>query len=285
MIVTVRRQGAGFVGEPDSLITKCPSKFTARKRLVTLARRRCCSPACPRARGLRDRRVDLRRARAARARGSHPAAARSTRWPRVLTLAFAILEAAFLRSDFSFARRRPSTRARRRRRSTGRPRRGRRRRARCCCGCGCCRCGRASRCSLDPPPAARRRRRGRQAVLLGLRRLLHRAAAVPRRPVRAPASGAAGGRRAQPAAAPPEHDVPPADALLGVHAVRDPVRVRRRRADRAPASTPSGSARRAASRSPPGSSSASASCSARAGRTPSSAGAATGPGTRSRTPR
>jgi cytochrome c-type biogenesis protein CcmE len=32
VIVTVRRQGAGFVGEPDSLITKCPSKFTARKQ-------------------------------------------------------------------------------------------------------------------------------------------------------------------------------------------------------------------------------------------------------------
>jgi cytochrome c-type biogenesis protein CcmE len=31
VIVTVRRQGAGFVGEPDSLITKCPSKFTTRK--------------------------------------------------------------------------------------------------------------------------------------------------------------------------------------------------------------------------------------------------------------
>jgi cytochrome c-type biogenesis protein CcmE len=31
VIVTVHRRGAGFVGEPDSLITKCPSKFTARK--------------------------------------------------------------------------------------------------------------------------------------------------------------------------------------------------------------------------------------------------------------
>jgi len=30
VIVTVRRHGAGFVGEPDSLITKCPSKFTTR---------------------------------------------------------------------------------------------------------------------------------------------------------------------------------------------------------------------------------------------------------------
>jgi cytochrome c-type biogenesis protein CcmE len=29
VIVTVRREGAGFVGERDSLITKCPSKFTS----------------------------------------------------------------------------------------------------------------------------------------------------------------------------------------------------------------------------------------------------------------
>ena len=28
VIVSVRRQGEGFVGEKDSLITKCPSKFT-----------------------------------------------------------------------------------------------------------------------------------------------------------------------------------------------------------------------------------------------------------------
>lgn len=28
VIITVRKQGAGFVGERDSLITKCPSKFT-----------------------------------------------------------------------------------------------------------------------------------------------------------------------------------------------------------------------------------------------------------------
>jgi cytochrome c-type biogenesis protein CcmE len=32
VIVTVRRRGAGFVGEPDTLITKCPSKFTTRMR-------------------------------------------------------------------------------------------------------------------------------------------------------------------------------------------------------------------------------------------------------------
>jgi cytochrome c-type biogenesis protein CcmE len=31
VIVTVRRQGASFVGERDSLITKCPSKFSATK--------------------------------------------------------------------------------------------------------------------------------------------------------------------------------------------------------------------------------------------------------------
>jgi cytochrome c-type biogenesis protein CcmE len=32
VIVTVRRSGAGFVGERDSLVTKCPSKFRAAKR-------------------------------------------------------------------------------------------------------------------------------------------------------------------------------------------------------------------------------------------------------------
>jgi cytochrome c-type biogenesis protein CcmE len=31
IIVTVRREGGTFVGERDSLITKCPSKFTARR--------------------------------------------------------------------------------------------------------------------------------------------------------------------------------------------------------------------------------------------------------------
>jgi cytochrome c-type biogenesis protein CcmE len=31
VIVTVRKEGASFVGEKDSLITKCPSKFAAEK--------------------------------------------------------------------------------------------------------------------------------------------------------------------------------------------------------------------------------------------------------------
>jgi cytochrome c-type biogenesis protein CcmE len=31
IIVDVRKQGATFVGERDSLVTKCPSKFTAEK--------------------------------------------------------------------------------------------------------------------------------------------------------------------------------------------------------------------------------------------------------------
>jgi cytochrome c-type biogenesis protein CcmE len=31
VIVTVRKRGAVFVGERDSLITKCPSKFTAKR--------------------------------------------------------------------------------------------------------------------------------------------------------------------------------------------------------------------------------------------------------------
>ena len=29
IIIDVKKEGASFVGEPDSLITKCPSKFTA----------------------------------------------------------------------------------------------------------------------------------------------------------------------------------------------------------------------------------------------------------------
>jgi cytochrome c-type biogenesis protein CcmE len=31
IIVTVRSTGTGFVGQRDSLITKCPSKFTAKR--------------------------------------------------------------------------------------------------------------------------------------------------------------------------------------------------------------------------------------------------------------
>jgi cytochrome c-type biogenesis protein CcmE len=31
VIVDVRKEGGVFVGEKDSLITKCPSKFTAEK--------------------------------------------------------------------------------------------------------------------------------------------------------------------------------------------------------------------------------------------------------------
>ena len=31
MIVDVRKDGDVFVGEKDSLVTKCPSKFTAEK--------------------------------------------------------------------------------------------------------------------------------------------------------------------------------------------------------------------------------------------------------------
>jgi len=32
IIIDVRKQGATFVGEKDSLVTKCPSKFTAEKQ-------------------------------------------------------------------------------------------------------------------------------------------------------------------------------------------------------------------------------------------------------------
>jgi cytochrome c-type biogenesis protein CcmE len=29
IVIDVRKEGDGFVGQPDSLVTKCPSKFTA----------------------------------------------------------------------------------------------------------------------------------------------------------------------------------------------------------------------------------------------------------------
>ena len=136
----------------------------------------------------------------------------------------------------------------------------------------------------DPPAAARGRSlRDRGAARLR-RRSSSRCSCSCESPFETLGPRAGRGRRPQPAAAAPEHDDPPADALLGLHAVHGPVRVRDRRADHA-------AARRdwirhtRPSRWPRGSSSASGSCSARAGPTPSSAGAATGPGTRSRTRR
>ncbi len=98
-------------------------------------------------------------------------------------------------------------------------------------------------------------------------------------------AGAGRRRRPGPAAALPDDDDPPADAVLGLHAVHDPAGVRRRGAARPARRRRLDPRHRGASPSPPGCSSASASCSAPAGPTPSSAGAATGAGTRSRTPR
>ena len=88
------------------------------------------------------------------------------------------------------------------------------------------------------------------AVLGGDRRLLHLAdgdlGPERRSPRVSPVPTAGPGP--QPAAPPPGDDVPPADALLGLRRLLDPVRVRGRRADHAPARTPTGSAPRAASR-------------------------------------
>ena len=86
------------------------------------------------------------------------------------------------------------------------------------------------------------------------------------------------------AAAPaPGDGDPPADALLGLRLLHDPLRVRGRRADHPPAGRqldPLDAALRADRLALPHRR---ASRSGRAGPTPSSAGAATGPGTRSRT--
>jgi cytochrome c-type biogenesis protein CcmE len=34
IVITVRRRGSSFAGEPGSLVTKCPSKFTASRRAL-----------------------------------------------------------------------------------------------------------------------------------------------------------------------------------------------------------------------------------------------------------
>ena len=184
-----------------------------------------------------------------------------------------------------FARSSRRTRRRRRRPSTRPPRCGPRRRARCCCGSGCCRCGRASCCSSraggmrDVAPYA-------TAVLLGFGAFFAALLVFTRVAVRdASRAAPAEGVGPQPAAAPPEHDDPPADAVLGLHAVRDPVRVRDRRAGRAagrrrvdPLDAPLRARRLAVPRHRDPARRALVA-------TPSSAGAATGPGIRSRTRR
>ena len=180
----------------------------------------------------------------------------------------------------SWPRARPPTR----RPSTRSPRCGRPRTARCSCG--------RSLLSLFSSAVLFLTRRSLReiapwatAVLGVVAALLPAADGGLGEPVRHARHPPAEGAGPQPAAAPPGDDDPPADALHGLRRLLDPVRVRHRRADHAPHRAPTGSAPRAASRSSPGPSSAPGSCSARSGPTPSSAGAATGPGTRSRTPR
>ena len=74
-----------------------------------------------------------------------------------------------------------------------------------------------------------------------LRHVLPVADGVLRKPVRDHLKPARRGRRPGSAAASPQHDDPPADAVLGVHAADDPVRVRGGRADHGQARRRSGS--------------------------------------------
>ena len=286
IIIDVRRQGAVVRGPAGLARDQVPVEVLGRAQDLGSAMAAAGLALPDRRAGdlrLRHRRLAVRRARRAARRTSPRAAAPSTRWPACSSSALAILEAAFVRSDFSFAL--------------------------------------VASHSCTTTPLFYRltavwssqegslllwvlllalwssailfltRSKLREvapyatAVLLGFGAFFCAAARVPRVAVHH-AGGAAGrGRRPEPAAAPPEHDDPPADALLGLHAVRGPVRVRDRRADHAAGSARSGSAARGRSRSAPGCSSASGSCSAHAGPTWSWAGAATGRGTRWRTPR
>ena len=123
VIVTVEKQGAAYVGERNSLITKCPSKYKtaprASSRTTECVARRCTEdrPRLERADGgprlrmpaararrlrVRHRRVDLRRAQPG-ASSTRQSARRSVyALAGVLTVAFAVLEVAFLRNDFAF---------------------------------------------------------------------------------------------------------------------------------------------------------------------------------------
>jgi hypothetical protein len=182
VIVTVRKQGAIFVGRARLARDEVPVEVHRQAQAPSVTWRRSAAPACssPSPSALRHRRVALRR----RGPGADwvDSGRRAVYGLALLTTAaFAILEVAFLRSDFSFTvvATHSSTTTPTFYRS--RPR-GPRRRARCCCGCGCCRCGRASCCSRAPPAARRRALRDRRAARL--RRVLRRAARLRRLAVR-----------------------------------------------------------------------------------------------------
>ncbi len=201
----------------------------------------------------------------------------------VVTLAFVMLEYVFLtRTSTSPSSRR--TRRRRRRGTTGSPPPGPRRRARSCCGCGSCRCGRRLAITLlrgrlrDVAPYA-------TAVLLGFGAFFAALLIFTASPFEGRlATGPAEGLGLNPLLRHPSMMIHPVMLYSGYTLFAIPFAfaigaliVRRVDAEWIRA-TRVFSLRR-------GSRSASGSSSARAGRTPSSAGAATGPGTRSRTPR
>ena len=136
-IVDVRKQGDICVGETDSLVTKCPSKFTAEQRSpdVLVAGKACLILA------LAD--VPVRHRRLAVRRAHRPAGVRGLRAPRGLRArrhrGDRVRRCSRWRSCARTSRSSSSRRTRRRRRrpSTAPPRSGPRRRARCCCGCCC----------------------------------------------------------------------------------------------------------------------------------------------------
>ncbi len=136
-----------------------------------------------------------------------------------------------------------------------------------------------------PDPAARARDRPlRAGGAVHARRILPRPHGPVRQPVRDQRQPARRGLGPGSAAAPHDDDGAPADALLGLHADDDPVRVRGRGPDQRPGQRRMDSGHPTLRARRPGCASASGSCSAPAGPTPNWAGVATGPGIRSRTP-
>ena len=230
-----------FVGEKDSLVTKCPSKFS----------RPTPAPAewRPRPR-LPDPRAGRSRSTASAPR-STARAARKRRWVEsgrravyalagVLTVAFAILESRFLRSDFSFgwSSTHSSTTTPP---STGRPRPGPRRRARCCCGSGCCRCGRASCCSARAQGACATSRPTRPRCCSAWAAFFLALLGLPGQPVRRRWPRAAEGAGLNPLLRHPSMMIHPPMLYSGYTLFAVPVRVRGRRAGQRGGWTPSGS--------------------------------------------
>ena len=231
--VPVEVQDRSAEREAELLSARCPCRAPPARPVGADGRSRA-SPACcwrsPCARTASARRCTACAAGASSSRT--PAGARSTRWPAILTVAFAVLEIAFLRNDFAF-----NTVADTSSRTTPALYRA--------AAVWSSQEGSlllwAWLLSLWSSLAlflTRKRMRDvaayATAILLGFGGFFISLMIFYANPVRDDHPGAGRRRRARSAAALPDDDDPPADAVLGLHAVHDPAGLRHGRAARAP---------------------------------------------------